>query len=170
MSVASSTFSSVCSCHNIEAPFSRIQGPKKWFPKCDKHYPSRSGQTSLATAVANFTKPRTSHFFNLCISLNALLPRVLLTCDNRRTHLSIILCLSSQPGTYEIVLRVVAIPCGLAADVLRVVAAPMAGRPRGLAVDAPCTYTTLKFKHKMNSESQSVWHITWHDTVDTRLT
>ena len=43
-----------------------IQGPKKWFAKCDKHYPSRSGQTSLATAVANFTKPRTSHFFDLC--------------------------------------------------------------------------------------------------------
>ena len=43
-----------------------LQGPKKWFAKCDKHYPSRSGQTSLATAVANFTKPRTSHFFDLC--------------------------------------------------------------------------------------------------------
>ena len=25
----------------------------------DKHYPSRSGQTSLATAVINFTKPVT---------------------------------------------------------------------------------------------------------------
>ena len=36
------------------------------FAKRDKHYPSRSGQTSLATAVANFTKPRTSHFFDLC--------------------------------------------------------------------------------------------------------
>ena len=34
----------------------------------DKHYPSRSGQTSLATAIANFTKPRTSHFFDLCTS------------------------------------------------------------------------------------------------------
>ena len=34
-----------------------------------KHHPSRSGQTSLATAVANFTKPRTSHFFNLCTCL-----------------------------------------------------------------------------------------------------
>ena len=45
-----------------------LQGPKKWFLKCDKHYPSRSGQTSLATAVANFTKPRTSHFFDLCRS------------------------------------------------------------------------------------------------------
>ena len=43
-----------------------VQGPKKWFAKCDKHYPSRSGQTSLATAVANFTKPCTSHFFDLC--------------------------------------------------------------------------------------------------------
>ena len=39
-----------------------VQGPKKWFAKCDKHYPSRFRQTSLATAVANFTKPRTSHF------------------------------------------------------------------------------------------------------------
>ena len=27
------------------------------FAKCDKHFPSRSGQTSLATAVTNFTKP-----------------------------------------------------------------------------------------------------------------
>ena len=44
----------------------KVQGPKKWFAKCDKHYPSRSGQSSLATAVANFTKPRTSHFFYLC--------------------------------------------------------------------------------------------------------
>ena len=43
-----------------------VQGPKKWFAKCDKHYPSRSRQTSLATAVANFTKPRTSHFFDIC--------------------------------------------------------------------------------------------------------
>ena len=43
-----------------------VQGLKKWFAKCDKHYPSRSGLTSLATAVTNFTKPRTSHFFGLC--------------------------------------------------------------------------------------------------------
>ena len=43
-----------------------LQGPKKLFAKCDKHYPSRYGQTSLATAVANFTKPCTSHFFDLC--------------------------------------------------------------------------------------------------------
>ena len=44
-----------------------VQGPKKWLAKCDEHYPGRSGQTSLATAVANFTKPRTGHFFYLCI-------------------------------------------------------------------------------------------------------
>ena len=44
-----------------------LQGPKKWFAKCDKHYLSRFRQTSLATAVTNFTKPRTSHFFDLCI-------------------------------------------------------------------------------------------------------
>ena len=37
-----------------------VQGPKKWFAKCDKHYPSRSGQTSLATAV---TKPVTKNNF-----------------------------------------------------------------------------------------------------------
>ena len=43
-----------------------VQGPKKWFAKCDKHYPSRFRQISLATAVTNFTKPRTSHFFGLC--------------------------------------------------------------------------------------------------------
>ena len=29
------------------------------FAKRDKHYPSRSGQTSLATAETNFTKPIT---------------------------------------------------------------------------------------------------------------
>ena len=29
------------------------------FAKRDKHYPSRSGQTSLATAVTDFTKPVT---------------------------------------------------------------------------------------------------------------
>ena len=45
-----------------------LQGPKKWFAKCDKHYPSRFGQTSLATAVTNFTKPCTSHLFGLCRS------------------------------------------------------------------------------------------------------
>ena len=50
-------------------PFSHLQGPKKLFARCDKHYPSRSGQTSLGTAVANFTKPRTSHFFDLCTKL-----------------------------------------------------------------------------------------------------
>ena len=38
------------------------------FAECNKHYPSRFGQTSLATAVTNFTKPRTSHFFYLCIA------------------------------------------------------------------------------------------------------
>ena len=33
---------------------------KSMFAKCDKHYPSRSGQTtSLATAITNFTKPAT---------------------------------------------------------------------------------------------------------------
>ena len=29
----------------------------------DKHYPSRSRQTSLATAVADFTKPVTKNYF-----------------------------------------------------------------------------------------------------------
>ena len=46
--------------------YRHIQGPKKWFAECDKHYPSRSGQTSLATAGANFTKPRTSLLADLC--------------------------------------------------------------------------------------------------------
>ena len=36
-----------------------IIGPKLMFAKRDKHYPSRSGQTRLATAVINFTKPVT---------------------------------------------------------------------------------------------------------------
>ena len=55
--------------HHVPVTFFGIQGPKKWFAERDKHYPSRSGQTSLATAGANFTKPRTSHFFGLCILL-----------------------------------------------------------------------------------------------------
>ena len=33
------------------------------FAERDKHYPSRSGQTSLATAVANITKPDTKNNF-----------------------------------------------------------------------------------------------------------
>ena len=33
------------------------------FAECDKHYPSRSGQTSLATAVTNITKPVTKNNF-----------------------------------------------------------------------------------------------------------
>ena len=33
------------------------------FAERDKHYPSRSGQTSLATAVTNITKPGTKNNF-----------------------------------------------------------------------------------------------------------
>ena len=33
------------------------------FAEPDNHYPSRSGQTSLATAVANITKPVTKNNF-----------------------------------------------------------------------------------------------------------
>ena len=36
-----------------------LVGPELTFAKCDNHYPSRSGQTSLATALTNFTKPVT---------------------------------------------------------------------------------------------------------------
>ena len=36
-----------------------VLGPKLMFAECDKHYPSRSGQTTLATAIINFTKPVT---------------------------------------------------------------------------------------------------------------
>ena len=36
-----------------------ILGPKLMLAECDKHYPIRSGQTTLATAVTNFTKPVT---------------------------------------------------------------------------------------------------------------
>ena len=38
---------------------SKILGPELMFAKHDKHYPSRTGQTSLPTAVTNFTKPVT---------------------------------------------------------------------------------------------------------------
>ena len=34
-----------------------VLGPELIFPKRDKHYPSRSRQTSLATAVSNISKP-----------------------------------------------------------------------------------------------------------------
>ena len=50
---------------NCNLYFNDIQGPKKWFAKCDKHYPSRYGQTSLATAVTNLTKPVTKINFEL---------------------------------------------------------------------------------------------------------
>ena len=41
-----------------------LLGPELMFAKRDKHYPSRSGQTSLvATAVANITKPVTKNNF-----------------------------------------------------------------------------------------------------------
>ena len=38
------------------------------FAKRDKHYPSRSGQTSLATAVTNITKPVTKNNFGSSIA------------------------------------------------------------------------------------------------------
>ena len=40
-----------------------VLGPKMWFAERDKHYPSRSGQTSLATAVTNITEPVTKNNF-----------------------------------------------------------------------------------------------------------
>ena len=40
-----------------------VVGAKLMFAEGDKHYPSRSGQTSLATAVANITKPVTKNNF-----------------------------------------------------------------------------------------------------------
>ena len=40
---------------------SYILGPELMFAKCDKRYPSRSGQTSRATAATNFTKPVTKY-------------------------------------------------------------------------------------------------------------
>ena len=40
-----------------------LLGSKLMFSKRDKHYSSRSGQTSLATAVRNFTKPVTKNNF-----------------------------------------------------------------------------------------------------------
>ena len=36
-----------------------VLGPESMYAEHDKHYPSRSGQTSIATAVANITKPVT---------------------------------------------------------------------------------------------------------------
>ena len=37
--------------------------PELMFTELDKHYPSRFGQTSLATAVTKFTKPVTKNYF-----------------------------------------------------------------------------------------------------------
>ena len=42
-----------------------LQGPKKWFAKCDKYYLSRSGQTSLDIGVTNIAKPVTKNNFGL---------------------------------------------------------------------------------------------------------
>ena len=39
----------------------------------DKHYPSRSGQTSLATAVTNITKPVTKNDFGPSSLFHAIL-------------------------------------------------------------------------------------------------
>ena len=44
-----------------------LQGPKKWFVNIFKKDPGRAQQQSQGTAGRNFTKPRTSHFFDLCI-------------------------------------------------------------------------------------------------------
>ena len=70
-----------------------VQGPNKWFVKCDMHYPCRSGQTSLATAEANFTKLRTSHSFDLCTILqcsvsSSLARNVMKTLCDRRDQTS----------------------------------------------------------------------------------
>ena len=40
------------------------------FAERDKHYPSRSGQTSLATAAANITKPVTKNNFGPSTKIN----------------------------------------------------------------------------------------------------
>ena len=40
-----------------------VLGPELMFAEYDTHYPSRSGQTSLATALANITKPVTKNNF-----------------------------------------------------------------------------------------------------------
>ena len=42
------------------------------FAKCDKHYPSRSRQTSLARAVINFTKPVTKNNFGPSTGINTM--------------------------------------------------------------------------------------------------
>ena len=41
----------------------KLLGPELMFPKRDKHYPSRSGQISLAAAIPKFTKPVTKNYF-----------------------------------------------------------------------------------------------------------
>ena len=40
------------------------------FAELGKHYPSRSGQTILATAVANITKPVPKNYFGPSTSFN----------------------------------------------------------------------------------------------------
>ena len=68
------------------------------FAEHDKHYPSRSGQTSLATAVANITKPVTKNNFGpstlLPYSLRNEVWRKLLSCICK--HVSSCTCLIFQ--------------------------------------------------------------------------
>ena len=46
-----------------------LLGPKLMYAKRDKHYPGRSGQPSLATAVTIFTKPVTKINFGPSTSI-----------------------------------------------------------------------------------------------------
>ena len=48
---------------NTNIPVSKLLGPKQMFARRNKHYPCRSRQTNLATAVAKFTKPVTKNYF-----------------------------------------------------------------------------------------------------------
>ena len=54
-----------CDANTQRWELGSVLGPKLMVAKSDKHYPNRSGQTSLATAVANVTKSDT-----FCLSLS----------------------------------------------------------------------------------------------------
>ena len=49
--------------HSAKVAVAHLLGPKLMFAERDEHYPSRPGQTSVATAVTNITKPVTKNNF-----------------------------------------------------------------------------------------------------------
>ena len=60
------------------------------FAERDKHYPSRFGQTSLATAITNITKPVTKIYSGISIlyALNTQTNMDSLSCSTNVSHIN----------------------------------------------------------------------------------